>query len=370
MNLGLSLKFSQNLSLTPQLQMAIKLLQLSSVELQDALLEQVNENPFLSWDAQASGVQVSATGAIVQGTGAESYGAGGMQTEPRADTHTSAENSAEPREASESSHTWEDTDGAFSAFETTQRDGRSADANDATDDSQPYLGWVAASETTLLAHLEQQLRLSNCSPIVAGVSTELLQALTPAGWFEEDAAQLAQTVAHSLDVPNDALLAHMVGLGIALIQDLDPPGVGAFSLQHCLLLQLRHPQPPDCVLDVKMPVFTAAQRILSEGFDLLSTRDRVGLKRLLKIKDETLAAALSLIRSLDPKPGLAFAPTTVEYALPEVLVVRVLIDGEPQWQARLNPAVVPPLRVQETHAKYIKNKSLPPNVSEIGRAHV
>ena len=348
MKLGLSLKFSQSLSLTPQLQQAIKLLQLSGVELQESLLEQVRDNPFLEWQAESIPLSIKPTGEVHT---ASPDWAAGMQSTP---VQHAAESSSEATPSTEPSADWADTDTADSA--TSSRDGRIADAHD---DTASDLGWVAAAHTTLLEHLQQQIRLCNASSLTVGLLNELIEALTPEGWFEQDFAGLCTLVAQRLDVPEDEFLSQSLAAAIAQLQQLDPPGVGANGLQHCLQLQLSHPDPADCVLDCKMSVFKCAQRILAEGFDLLAARDRNALKKRLKTDDITLAAAITLIRQLDPKPGLAFELDRVEYALPEVLVVRVA----GQWQARLNPAVVPPLRVQETHSKFIKNKSLPPDVS-------
>jgi RNA polymerase sigma-54 factor len=135
--------------------------------------------------------------------------------------------------------------------------------------------------------------------------------------------------------------------------------VGAFDVQQCLLLQLQHNSPAECVLDAKVTTHKAALRVVSEGFDCLAQRDRAALKKRLKLDNDLLSLAIQLLRRLDPKPGLIFAPEITEYALPEVLVIKVGME----WQARLNPAVVPPLRVADTHAKFIKTKNATPDIA-------
>jgi RNA polymerase sigma-54 factor len=345
MKLGLSLKFSQNLSLTPQLQQAIKLLQLSHHELQDALLTQVDENPFLSWEAVHAHPSIAANGSVLANT---PLIAQGMQ--------------AQPLPQSETAHTDESQafDERSSDFDLNTRSATAKDAN-ADADEGDYLGWVQADVSTLREHLLAQARLRRCDAVVAGVLGLLIDALTPEGYFEHDLAELTHTLASHCDVPNDDALSQAIAAALALLHTLDPPGVGAFNLQQCLQLQLQHVCPAECVLDAKTSTHKAALRLLDEGFDCLAQRDRAGLKKRLKLDDVLLDSAIKLIRALDPKPGLVFAPEATEYALPEVLVIKV---GH-EWQARLNPAVVPPLRVATTHAKFIKSKHATPEVAAL-----
>jgi RNA polymerase sigma-54 factor len=339
MKLGLSLKFSQNLSLTPQLQQAIKLLQLSQHELQDELLAQVEENPFLSWEAAHSHPSIAANGTIVA---AVPLMAQGMQAQPLSAT--------EPTNTPDEALSFDERS---SDFDLNTRSAAAKDSNG--DDSEgDYLGWVQADATTLREHLHSQARLVRADAVVIGVLGLLIEALTPEGYFEQDLAGLTDTLAQHCGVPNDFELSHAISLALTQLHRLDPPGVGAFDLQQCLLLQLQHVCPADCVLDVKTSTHKAALRVLTEGFDCLAQRDRAALKKRLN-------AAIKLIRALDPKPGLVFSPPATEYALPEVLVIK---NGE-EWQARLNPAVVPPLRVADTHAKFIKTKNATPEVAAV-----
>lgn len=347
MRQGLSLQFSQNLSLTPALQQAIKLLQLSHHELQEELQAQVADNPFLSWDAAVTQPSIGATGNVIAPVPAMAQG---MQTAPL----------QAPDTAPKSEESTSDFDERSSDFDLNNRSAREADANgDASEGD--YLGWVQDDSTTLREHLQQQARLVRCDVIVAGVLGLLIDALTPAGYFEQDLIALTQTLAAHCDVPNDDALSHAIAQALTHLHRLDPPGVGAFDLQQCLLLQLEHVCPAECVLDAKTSTHKAALRIINEGFDCLAQRDRAALKKRLKLEDALLACAIQLIRALDPKPGLVFAPEATEYALPEVLVIKV---GN-EWQARLNPAVVPPLRVAEAHAKFIKVKNATPEVAAL-----
>jgi RNA polymerase sigma-54 factor len=346
MKLGLSLKFSQNLSLTPQLQQAIKLLQLSHHELQDELLAQVEENPFLSWEASHSHPSIAANGAIVISA---PLMAQGMQAQPL--------NATETRNAPDEALNFDERS---SDFDLNTRSATAKD-NNGDDSEGDYLGWVQADATTLREHLHSQARLVRGDPVVIGVLGLLIEALTPEGYFEQDLAGLTDTLAQHCDVPNDFELNHAISQALSQLHRLDPPGVGAFDLQQCLLLQLQHICAADCVLDAKTSTHTLALRVLTEGFDCLAQRDRATLKKRLKYDDTLLDAAIKLIRALDPKPGWVFSPPATEYALPEVLVIK---NGD-EWQARLNPAVVPPLRVADTHAKFIKNKHATPEVAAV-----
>jgi RNA polymerase sigma-54 factor len=343
MKQGFALQFSQNLSLTPALQQAIKLLQLSNHELQEALLEQVQENPFLSWEPIHTLPSIAANGSILTATPVMAQGmqAAPLQAEPARD---------------DVAH----DDEASSSFDLNTRSASAKDANGDYDDGD-YLGWVQADASTLREHLHAQARLARGDVVTLGILGLLIDTLTPAAYFEQDFQALTAMLAQHCDVANDDALAHATTQAIAKLQCFDPPGVGAFTLQQCLLLQLQHACPSDCVLDAKRSTQQAAIRVLNEGFDCLSQRDRAGLKKRLKLDDALLELAIKLIRALDPKPGLAFDADETEYALPEVLVVKI---GR-EWQARLNPAVVPPLRVAYTHAKFIKTKHATPEVAAL-----
>jgi RNA polymerase sigma-54 factor len=343
MKQGFALQFSQNLSLTPALQQAIKLLQLSQHELQDELLTQVADNPFLSWEAVPNHPSIAVNGGVLA---AMPQLAQGMQTRPL----------QENPPTDEPSH----VDERSSEFDFISRSATAKDANGDVSEGD-YLGWVKADSITLREHLHSQARLLRSDPVVRGVLGLLIDALTPEGAFDEDLAALTQTLAEHCGVPNDAELSLAVDNALALLHRFDPPGVGAFGVQQCLLLQLQHVCPTDCVLDAKTSTQKAAIRIISEGFDCLAQRNRAALKKRLKLDDGLLESAIQLIRALDPKPGLAFSTPDTEYALPEVLVLK--LGG--QWQARLNPAVVPPLRVLETHTKFIKTKHATPQVAAL-----
>ena len=357
MKQGLSLKFSQNLALTPALQQAIKLLQMSQLELQDALLEQVETNPFLDWQPPQPTASIDAAGVAHMHLAHDFAQSAGMQSTPLAVTGSpSHEASASPLDSqigqigqdnqAEAAQDWEDS----SAFSSQASDGRTADANDNADNADSSFSWIAGEETTLLAHLQQQARLLCCSPQVYAVLHLLLEAVTPEGYLDSDLSSIQADIARALDVAQDEAFSSAWLMAYAALQGFDPPGVGARSLQECLHLQLVHPCAADCVLDSKTSVHALALRVVAQAFDALALRDRAAIKKMLKCDDEPLAKALQLIRRLDPKPGLVFAPAPTEYVQPEILVRK--LSGA--WQARLNPAVVPALRVQETHAKFIK----------------
>jgi RNA polymerase sigma-54 factor len=353
MKQGFSLSFAQNLSLTPSLQQAIKLLQMSSLELQDEIHAQVADNPFLALDTVHSHPSIAANGSV---SDAYSHIAQGMQSQP---LPTTVQAAPEGETLAQERHDTDNAEGVNSAFDAYDSRSRSGAPQDANDDADEYLGWVVADATTLREHLHAQARLLRGDSVTLGVLGLLIDTLLPTGYFEGDLNSLHETLATHCDAPNDTALHTAVQAALTKLHSLDPCGVGAFDLQHCLRLQLQHINPPECVLDAKVSTHAAAQRVVNEGFDCLSHRDRAGLKKQLKLDDLLLGKAIDLIRQLDPKPGLLFAPEATEYAVPEVMAVKV----GAVWQARLNPAVVPPLRVADTHAKFIKGKNVNVNTN-------
>ncbi len=360
MKQGFALQFSQNLSLTPVLQQAIKLLQLSSAALQDELQAQVADNPFLLLDTVHTHPSIAGNGSI-----SDHYSpvAQGMQSQALPITVAASEG-AEQAQAQNDTHNADSTDSTDSAFDAYDSRSRSSTPRDGNDDADEYLGWVQADATTLREHLHAQARLlsgAHGDAVVRGVLGLMIDTLLPTGYFETDLLGLHETLAAHCGVPNDAQLHSAVAAALNVLHTLDPCGVGAFDVQHCLRLQLQHISPPECVLDAKTSTHAAALRVVGEGFDCLAQRDRAGLKKRLKLDDTLLGKAIDLIRQLDPKPGLVYATEATEYALPEVLVIKV--GGV--WQARLNAAVVPPLRVADTHAKFIKGKHVTVDVAAL-----
>ena len=251
MKQGLSLKFAQNLSLTPALQQAIKLLQLSQQELLDVLNAQVENNPFLELGAAPNTAELSTAGGLLTISNFVDSSAAGMQTGPltQLNKQNEALSNALGSSDDQSQHDWDDT---ASSYERT-----SPAPRDSNDEQDAPFSWVEAAAPTLLAHLQQQTRLLHLPPATSYVLNALLETLTPEGYLEPstEPGTSAAGLAASLDVAHDAAFDKAYSAALQALRRLDPPGVGACDVQQCLQLQLTHPCPLDPVLDAKLPVF-------------------------------------------------------------------------------------------------------------------
>lgn len=308
----LQLKMSQHLTLTPQLQQSIRLLQLSTQDLNQELEKMLLENPLLELDEPAAGHQGStssvATEAAVTTTQSDS-----------AETQV-ADN---PGEAQTSDIDW------FGS-------GPAAAPPSPDDDADPPS--VAAESPSLRQHLLDQvmlLRLDSRDKILVAL---LIDALDDNGYLTSDLDQLCEALPSELEISDDELR-----IALRHLQYLDPTGVGARSPGECLALQL-------LALPEGNRSRGLALTIVRDHLPLLAARDFVRLKRLLSCDDEHLKEAQHLIQSLNPRPGAAFAHDEARYVVPDVIVKK----QKGVWVALLNSDAIPKLRVNSIYADILK----------------
>ncbi len=293
---SLQFRLSQHLTLTPQLQQSIRLLQLSTVELNQEIDRMLMENPALERE-DAEGEPEAAAPAPAPAGGA---GAGGS-TEPAApDTDWSADIAS----------SWRGPD----------------------DDDEGDRSFTAPDTPTLRDHLRDQLSLTNLGDRDRAFVQLLIDALDEDGYLTQPLAEIAALLPAEAD-PEE--------LGIALrhLQNLEPAGVGARSPGECLALQLRI--IPD------EPARRLALDIVEKHLELLASRDYTRLKNLTGAGDEALRAAQRLIQALNPRPGAAYAKVETRYVIPDVIVRK----QRGVWRASLNPDAMPRLRINRLYAE-------------------
>ncbi|MGD9788728.1 MAG: RNA polymerase factor sigma-54 [Sulfuricellaceae bacterium] len=308
MKQSLQLKLSQHLTLTPQLQQSIRLLQLSTVELNQEMETFIQSNPLLEradddWDEGSSGPV------------GESY-------ENR--TETTPEPAAEEREPS-----------ALDSFEEGSwwaegagRGGR--DDDDDEDDARQ----VMAETQTLRQHLNWQLNLLPLSDRDKIIVSLLIDALDDDGYLTMSVEELLAILPPELEVEEIEVLTALKHL-----QNFDPPGVGARNLSECLVLQME-------TLPEDTPYRDQAFQIARHHLDALASRDYASLKKTLKCDDDTLRGAQQLITHLNPRPGGDFAPVDTRYVVPDVVVKKL----KGVWTVSLNSDAMPRLRVNRLYA--------------------
>jgi RNA polymerase sigma-54 factor len=308
---SLLLRLSQHLALTPQLQQSIRLLQLSTLELNQEIEQAMADNPLLERDDDplAGTLTLRGDGSI-------------GQAPPATDGHVADATPDTPEASGEITLDWRRTE--------TRSDDEDVTAVD----------W-ASTRPTLREHLRSQLACTQASVRDRALVDLLIEALDDDGYLQQSLEELLALCPPEVEIDPDEMRA-----ALRLLQSFDPGGVGARDTAECLRLQLeivaRGESPPHS-LDL-------ARRIVSEHLPLLAARDFPKLKRTLGCGDEALRAAHQLIRTLNPRPGVAFGDTRADYVVPDVFVRRI----KGRWTAVLNTGVVPRLRVNQAYADILK----------------
>ena len=320
---ALSLRLSQHLALTPQLQQSIRLLQLSTLELNQEIEQALADNPLLERDDDPLAVasRVKSDGSIDAGA------APSAPAEAAEDKNASAEAS----------------DGAAEGGDITFDWGRGDARNDDEDGPREWAG----TTTNLKEHLLAQSACTQATPRDRALIELLIDALDEDGYLHQALEELLAVCPPEAEVEPDELRT-----ALRLLQSFDPPGVGARDVRECLNLQLNALARGRPGLKSAIPL---ARTIVSEHLPLLAARDFLKLRRALGCGDDELRAAHQLIRTLQPRPGVAFGNTRADYVVPDVFVRKV----KSRWTAVLNPDVMPRLRVNQAYADILKRDRAP-----------
>jgi RNA polymerase sigma-54 factor len=339
MKASLQLRLSQHLALTPQLQQSIRLLQLSTLELQQEVATAIAQNPLLENEDDwiASPLRVAADGSVIaqppQPSGETLPGAGASATSTSS-SNGSEGGEGEPQGADEYDGLSAEANGDASQWNLDDY-GRPGGASD--DDDLPPLQ-IHESTTTLRDHLMAQLCVTQASQRDRALITFLIESLDDDGYLSATCDEILADIPEELEVDADELNA-----ALALLHSFDPAGVGARSASECLKLQLMRVN--------SSPTRTLALEIVSNHLELLAARDFTRLRKQLKTGDDELREAHALIRSLEPFPGAAYGKAEADYVVPDIIVKKT---GQ-SWHAELNPEVVPKLRINHLYANILRN---------------
>ena len=326
MKQSLQFKFSQNLALTPQLQQSIRLLQLSSQELNQELETILQENPLLErTDKNDDGSE-----------NINEFASEGFSTRDTAiSTTTAQENQESVPESGPQDSLSEDYFGSGN--------GHRWEENNNPDDDNDY-AFQEASAPTLREHLISQLQLMQLSERDQTLSMFLVDAVNEDGYLEQSLEELEELLPEELEID-------MLELETALkhIQHLDPPGVGARNLSECLILQLQLLQKEIC--DENTKLFELAKQIAEHHLATLASRDYAKLKKSLRCDEESLRIAQQMLKQLNPRPGSDFTKLAAGHYIQHEVVVKK-VKGH--WLASLNDEVVPKLRINKLYADILK----------------
>jgi RNA polymerase sigma-54 factor len=316
----LQLRLSQHLALTPQLQQSIRLLQLSSLELNQEIEQALQENPLLERDEAAEASAFSGASDAL--------------------THTQKEESTPS--AQEDRDRPDDLDWGRDGMDWPTAGG-ARNPRDPNDESDVDAGELQAAATSLRDHLISQLALSQLSGRDRLRVAFLVEALNDDGYLTQGLEELIEVLPDDFAGEPDELLED---LRIALnhLQSLDPPGIGARNPRECLLLQLAN-LPPS-------PDNTLAATVVRDHLEQLAGRDYARIKKALGCTDEALRDAQDLIRSLNPRPGAQFSPLDTRYVIPDVTVKKT----RGSWVVQLNQEAMPRLRINRLYANLLRQQ--------------
>jgi RNA polymerase sigma-54 factor len=303
---ALQLKLGQQLTMTPQLQQAIRLLQLPVLELQTQVQEALETNVMLEAEEDEQLDLTSLDQAAPQGEDSEDA-------------------VPEPEQVTvEMEDPWTEAS-------TPSGEGRAPD-----DDDRP-MEFADERERDLHQHLIWQLEVSALDPRQVWIGEAVVDALNEDGYLTESPADIALSL--SADLP---VTAEDVEQVLAYVQTLDPTGVGARNVAECVCLQLAQ-------LEDATPGREVAIAIAREHLQAVADRDLAALRAATGADEDSLEAALALIRGCNPRPGSAFESTAPEYIVPDVYVRRT----DQGWAVEINPGSVPRLRVNQDYASLV-----------------
>ncbi len=319
---SLQLRLSQNLALTPQLQQSIKLLQLSTVEMQQEIENYLQENPMLERDDD---------GAFESFSSAQQFDAPRSDAVERADHEEREERDLRDDREHAIPTTPSDVDDDRWAADAGTFTGAGRDDNDEGDDQD-----IQGSAPSLRDHLTWQMGVTQLSERDRILVRFLIEALDDDGYLATPLGELWETLPPEYEIELEDL-----EIALCHIQSFDPVGIGARSPQECLALQLKAlPKSPDQQL---------ALLIVEKHLELLAARDFAKIRRLADCTEQALKDAHALIVSLDPRPGSRFAQLEARYVTPDVIVRKL----KGQWTAYINPDAYPRLRINRLYAEVL-----------------
>jgi RNA polymerase sigma-54 factor len=358
MKQGLSLRISQHLALTPQLQQSIRLLQLSTLELSQEVGQMLDDNPFLEVTADEApreefGLAQADTPVRNDDLAAES--ATNAAPDYVAETRVTAENDTEVTPLSaDDGQSWEGDGSATLAPDDSEWGGDAkASNNNLNGNDDADVTEMARTQESLQSHLHRQALALRLSEEDRAALRFLIESLNDDGYLEDTLSALAEGLAGE-DAEQVEQLVHHFTVAFHLLQSLEPVGVGARHLAECLSLQLRSLLAQGGTALAPEAVLQVALRICAQPMDLLARRDIKRLVQLCATTDARVREAIALIGHLEPKPGRRFINVERNIVVPDVLVIKVGKGALAKFQVRLNQEVMPRLRVHDIYANALK----------------
>ena len=336
----IQLRIGQSLAMTPQLQQSIRLLQLSSLDLQTEIQQALDSNPMLESEEDSA-----------DNLGAAQKNNEETNSAPKNETPSTGDASDAPQAAAEESSSelgsetqladmpdelavdsvWEDT------YDSILPSGPASSAEPPGFENQ------SGPAENLHDHLLWQAQLTPFSELDMAVAVAIIDAVNEQGYLASSLDDIRAAVAVDFDDAEEELGDAEIETVLHRIHNFDPLGVGARDLRECLLVQLQH-------LPIETERLKQAVELIDEHFTLLANRDFAQLGRRMKLSQDDLAQVMVLVQSLNPRPGNQIASKPAEYIIPDVTVKKV----KGAWRVELNSDVVQRVRVNNHYAGMVK----------------
>jgi RNA polymerase sigma-54 factor len=319
---SLQLRLGQQLTMTPQLQQAIRLLQLPSLELQAHIRELLETNVML--EAEEESDLTGSFEALGAAPNDRETPVGGEEAPTTASGEADAEGRGEPSvEIVEDS--WNETSAA------------PGEAPWNSDDDERQQEFQDGRGETLQQHLQWQLEMARLGEREQAIGRAIVDAINDDGYLTEPFDAIAATLKPEIQA-SDEEIAEM----LQVVQSLDPLGIGARTVSECLLLQL-------AALAPDTPGLATARAIATSHLDLMAKRELAAMRRELRVSEEELEQGLVLVRGCHPRPGSQISSSASEYVVPDVFVRRSAAG----WTVEMNSATLPKVRINEGYASLI-----------------
>lgn len=335
MKQSLQLKLGQSLTMTPQLQQAIRLLQLSTLDLQNEIQEALDSNPMLEVAEETADKATSNT--------SENTDSSPESPSLSKNTDTDSTSTQDNTATAETDSDWNqeipnDLPVDVSWDDVYQTSG-SAPASSNRDDDDSYLESRRGTTESLHDHLYWQLNLTPFSNRDHLIALTIIDDIQDSGLLSNSIESIFEGLNEQLE---DLELDEVTAV-LHQIQQFDPPGIAGQDLGDCLHIQLK--QLPEDTLGLKI-----AQELVKNHINLLGTRDYKTLMRKLRIKENELSHAIQLIQTLNPRPGDDVGQDNTEYVVPDVFVKKI----NDRWIVELNPEIAPKIRINNDYASMVK----------------
>ena len=339
MKASLQLKLGQSLTMTPQLQQAIRLLQLSTLDLQQEIQQALESNPMLETSEDDEQTEAAAGDDDKGHEESATETAAEMAPDPSTDWDES-ENGPDWSSENEIPDNIPDDLPVDTAWDDIYQSAPAPAARNDDENDHDFETRNSPSET-LQDHLEWQLNLTPLSERDQAIAHALMDAVDERGYLT---SALEEIHGGLLDLEeDDPLELDEVEAVLHRLQHFDPPGVFARDLQECLLIQLNQ-LPPDT------PWLSQARLVITHYINLLGNRDYAQLLRRSRLKEDQLREVLALITSLNPRPGDVIDRAEPDYVIPDVIVRK----HNGRWRVELNPEIAPRIRVNASYASLIR----------------